>query len=81
MRFLANMAAAVLEASRVRPGQSVAGAPPNTTGACLVRPGGRDCYPAFWIRDFAMSIDCGLVPLGEQEHALMLTARCQSEED
>jgi len=28
-----------------------------------------------------MSIDCGLVPLGEQEHALMLTARCQSEED
>jgi len=81
MLFLKDLALAVLDASRVQPGQSVAGSTPNTTGKCLVRPGGRDCYPAFWIRDFAMSLESGLVPLDEIEHALLLTARCQAQED
>ncbi len=81
MLFLEDLAGAVLDSSRVRPGQSVAGRGPNTTGGSLIRPGGRDCYPAFWIRDFAMSLECGLIALEELEHALLLTARCQARED
>jgi len=57
LTYLIDLAAAVVEASRVRPGDSVAGYGPNTTGATLIRPGGRACYPAFWIRDFAMSLE------------------------
>ncbi|MBT3274263.1 MAG: hypothetical protein HN368_13990 [Spirochaetales bacterium] len=78
MRFLQDMTLEVLEQSRVRPGQSAAGERPNATGGNLIRPGGRDCYPAFWIRDFAMSLECGLVPVDEIEHALRLMARCQA---
>ena len=81
MLFLRDLAADVVEASRVRPGQSVAGQGPNTTGGTLIRPGGRQCYPALWIRDFAMSLECGLVQADEAEHALRLTARCQAKED
>lgn len=81
MLFLERLSLDVLEASRVRPGESVAGSGPNTTGGTLIRPGGRDCYPAFWIRDFAMSLACGLIPPSEIEHALRLTARCQARED
>ncbi len=81
MRFLRGLTADVLEASRVYPGQSVAGFGPNTTGGTLIRPGGRDCYPSYWIRDFAMSLECGLVSPSEIEHALLLTARCQQAAD
>lgn len=77
MEFLAVMARDTLEASRVPAGASVAGVGPNTTGGTVIRPGGRNAYPAFWIRDYAMSLDCGLVPEGEQRHALFLTARHQ----
>jgi len=79
--FLRGLARDVVEASRVWPGQSVAGSPPNTTGATLIRPGGRDCYPAFWIRDFAMSLDSGLITTEELEHALLLTAHLQADAD
>ena len=81
MLFLESLARDVLEASRVRSGRSVAGYGPNTTGGTLIRPGGRDCYPAFWIRDFAISLACGLVNPVEIEHGLRLTARCQAKED
>ena len=70
-----------MEASRVRPGQRVGSSTPNITGGTLIRPGGRDCYPAFWIRDFAMSLECGLIPPEEQRHALLLTAATQQAED
>ncbi len=79
--FLRQMAADLVEASRVRPGEMVAGYGPNTTGGTLIRPGGRDCYPAFWIRDYAMSLGCGLITPEEQEHALLLTARLQADAD
>ena len=69
MVFLRDLTADVVEASRVRPGQSVAGQGPNTTGGTLIRPGGRQCYPALWIRDFAMSLECGLVDAAEAEHS------------
>lgn len=81
MRFLREMTAAVLEASRVPPGVSVAGIGPNTTGAVLIRPGGRNAYPAFWIRDYAMSLESDLIPLDEQRHALLLTAAHQVDEE
>lgn len=81
MLFLKTLALEVLDASRVRPGQSVAGHGPNATGDTLIRPGGRACYPSYWIRDFAMSVECGLIPPAEIEHALVLTARCQASEE
>ncbi len=81
MQDLEHLAAAVVEASRVRPGESVAGHGPNATGGTLVRPGGRDCYPAFWIRDFAMSLSSGLIRPDEAIHALLLTAQLQAAED
>jgi len=81
LAYLEVLAAAVVEASRVRPGASVAGHGPNTTGETLVRPGGRDCYPAFWVRDFAMSLDAGLFTPAEVVHALVLTARLQADAD
>ncbi len=79
--FMVDLVLDVIEASRVAPGQSVGGYGPNTTGQTVIRPGGRDCYPAFWIRDFAMSLECGLVPRCEIEHALRLTATTQLSED
>ncbi|HQK77271.1 MAG TPA: hypothetical protein PKZ25_13845, partial [Candidatus Hydrogenedentes bacterium] len=75
MAFLRELTAAVLDASRVAPGAKVGGIGPNVTGGTVIRPGGRDCYPAFWIRDYAMSIDSGLVSVEEQRHMLLLTAR------
>ena len=79
--FLHKLTVAVIEASRVRPGESVREHGPNITGNTLIRPGGRNCYPAFWIRDFAMSLECGLITQEEQLHALRLTAKHQAKQD
>jgi len=81
MQYLTDLASAVVEASRVRPGESVAGIGPNVTGGTLVRPGGRECYPAFWIRDFAMSLNADLFTPEEVVHALLLTAGRQANEE
>lgn len=77
-KFLEGLTKNVLEDSRIYPGQSISkDFGPNNTGGVLIRPGGRDCYPAFWIRDYAMSLECGFVPPEEQKHMLMLTASTQ----
>ena len=81
MKFLEEMAKAVIESSRVRPGQSVGSSSANATGETLIKPGGGMCYPAFWIRDYAMSLDCGLIPVVEQRHALLLAAATQQAAD
>jgi hypothetical protein len=81
MHYLAELAAAVVDASRVAPGDRVAGYGPNVTGGTLIRPGGRDCYPAFWIRDFAMSLESGMIRPEEAVHALQLTLALQAEKD
>jgi hypothetical protein len=47
----------------------------------LIRPGGRDCYPAFWVRDFSMSLDCGLISAQEIRHALRVIAQAQNGAD
>ena len=81
LAFLHDITKAVLDSSRILPGQSVASEfGPNRTGGILIRPGGRNAYPAFWIRDYAMSLECGMIPLSEQKHMLLLTARSQCDQ-
>src|SRR2546425_714023 len=70
MTFLKELTEAVVESSRVRPGQSIGQSAANTTGGTLIRPGGRDCYPAFWVRDFAMSLESGCISAQEMVHHL-----------
>lgn len=78
MSFLADMARDVIEASRVRPNESVADSPKNVLGATVIRPGGRVCYPALWPRDFSMSLDCGLISAKEVREHLQIIARAQN---
>ncbi|WP_298652187.1 hypothetical protein [uncultured Proteiniphilum sp.] len=80
-RFLEEMVKDVTESSRIYPGQKLP-APfgSNHTGGVLIRPGGRDTYPAFWIRDYAMSIETGFVNKEEQKHMLLLTASTQCDQ-
>lgn len=79
--FLTGLTRDVVEASRVRPGQSVGVSGPNRTGGTLIKPGGRECYPAFWVRDHALSLASRMITLDEQRHALLLTAATQQAED
>ena len=81
MRFLEEMTAAVVQESRVSAGDSVGPYGPNVTGDTVIRPGGREDYPAFWIRDYAMSIESGQITIAEQRHMLFLTAKHQSDTD
>src|SRR3546814_20598149 len=68
--FLKGLTSAVLESSRIYPGQRLAdpfGA--NNSGGILIRPGGRDTYPSYWIRDYAMSLETGMVSSKEQKRS------------
>lgn len=81
LSFLEGMTKDVMEASRIRPKQIVSrehGG--NNTGETLIRPGGRDAYPSFWIRDYAMSLESGFVSQREQKHMLLLTAATQCDQ-
>ncbi len=81
MEFLKEMTKDVMESSRIYPGQKVSdefGC--NNSGGVLIRPGGRNCYPAFWIRDYAMSLESGFVLKEEQKHMLFLTASKQCDQ-
>ncbi len=74
--YLRDLTRDVVEAARVKPGDKRGRSAANTTGATLIMPGGS--YPAFWIRDFAMSLDSGFITVEEMRHHLTLTARCQN---
>lgn len=79
--FLEKMTKDVMDSSRIHPGQFIStefGA--NNTGGPLIRPGGRNAYPSFWIRDYAMSLETGFVSLAEQKHMLQLTAATQCDQ-
>ncbi len=77
--FLETLTRIIMDSSRIHPGQRVADAfGPNRTGGVLIKPGGRDSYPAFWIRDYAMSLETGFVTSEEQKHMLLLTASTQA---
>jgi hypothetical protein len=78
MVFLKQLAAATIERARVRSGETRGRMPANDRGFTLITPGGH--YPAFWIRDFAMSLDCGLIGAEEVLPQLELIARCQNGE-
>lgn len=79
--FLEGITKAVLDTSRIKPGQTLP-APygKNNTGGTLIRPGGRDTYPSFWIRDYAMSLETGFLSKAEQKHMLLLTASTQCDQ-
>jgi hypothetical protein len=81
LSFLEGMTRDVLEASRIYPDQYISkefGS--NKTGETIIRPGGRNAYPSFWIRDYAMSLETGLISKKEQLHMLMLTASTQCDQ-
>jgi hypothetical protein len=78
VRFLREMARDVIEAARVRPGQRVGTSPANTLGHTVIRPGGRKDYPAMWVRDFSMSLDCGLIERAEIEQHFRLIVSKQN---
>jgi hypothetical protein len=61
MDFLRGLTRDVVAASRVPPGQKSGGSPTNSCGFTLIMPGGRGSYPAYWVRDFAMSLQSGFV--------------------
>ena len=81
LQFLESLTRAVVDSSRILPGQQVSkefGG--NNTGGTLIRPGGRTSYPSFWIRDYAMSLESGFISLQEQKHMLLLTASTQNDQ-
>lgn len=80
LSFLENITMAVMDSSRINPQQSIPGFGANKTGGTLIRPGGRTTYPAFWIRDYAMSLETGFVKKEEQKHMLLLTASTQCDQ-
>lgn len=79
--FLEEMTKAVLDSSRIKPGVVISSSfGPNNTGGTLIRPGGKENYPAFWIRDYAMALETGMISLQEQKHMLLLTASTQCDQ-
>jgi hypothetical protein len=77
--FLRDMTRDVMAASRVLPGSNGGGQWPltNSCGFALLTPG-KDTYPAFWIRDFAMSIDSGFITTDELREHLLLICQVQN---
>tara|TARA_R110002049_G_scaffold61722_2_gene165654 strand:+ start:1399 stop:2961 length:1563 start_codon:yes stop_codon:yes gene_type:complete len=79
-QFLESLTATIIDSSRIYPGQKVADQMGNNnTGSILVKPGGRGSYPAFWIRDYAMSLESGYITGDEQRNMLILTAATQAD--
>ena len=80
MRFLEGLTSDVMEQSRIYSQQYISETfGSNKTGGTLIRPGGKDAYPSFWIRDYAMSLETGMVTEEEQLHMLTLTASTQAD--
>ncbi len=80
-KFLEGLTKDVVERSRIQPKQVISkefGG--NNSGGTLIKPGGSDAYPAFWIRDYAMSIESGFITLEEQKHMLRMTASGQCDQ-
>lgn len=83
LAFLEELARDVVDSSRILPGQdlppSIRSYGPNRSGITLIKPGGRDCYPSFWVRDYAMSLESGFITDQEQIDILLYTAARQSD--
>lgn len=77
--YLRELTAAVINAAIVKAGDIIPSAGRNSTGIDFLCPGGRDCcYAAFWIRDFVMSLESGLVPKEIAQSSFELFARNQA---
>lgn len=81
LAFLAGLTRATVEASRVRPGEKIGDYPRNSLPHTVIRPGGRQCYPAVWTQDFCMTLDSGFVTDEEARQHLMLIANGQNGRD
>lgn len=83
LEFLEELTRVVVDSSRILSGQDLPPAimsyGPNRSGITLIKPGGRDCYPSFWIRDYAMSLESGFITPDEQSGILLYTAARQSD--
>jgi hypothetical protein len=78
LTFLEGLTKVVIDSSTVEPEKKINDKfGPNSSGGALITPGGRGCYPSFWIRDYAMSLDCGMIDRKSQLHHLLLTASTQ----
>ncbi len=81
--FLSDLTRVVIDSSRILPGEDLPSAirsyGPNQSGITLIKPGGRDCYPSFWIRDYALSLESGFITDQEQLDILLFTAARQSD--
>ncbi|MEI7523558.1 MAG: hypothetical protein WCJ95_04465 [Mariniphaga sp.] len=80
-KYLVGLTKDVVERSRIQPKQVISkefGG--NNSGGTLIKPGGSEAYPAFWIRDYAMSIESGFINLQEQKHMLLMTASGQCDQ-
>ena len=75
-KFLEQMTKDVVESSRVKSGDKARDVV-NNLGGTIIRPGGRDCYPSYWVRDYAMSVASGFITKEEQKFHLMITAKTQ----
>ncbi len=78
LSFLSTMARDVMEKAKVYPGRVSGSGEKNNSGGTLITPGGN--YPAFWIRDYAMSLETGFVSAKDQRHMLHLTASTQCDQ-
>lgn len=79
-KFLEILTKTIIDSSRIYPGERITEQMgTNNTGGILVKPGGRGSYPAFWIRDYAMSLESGFISGEEQRHMLLLTASTQAD--
>ena len=79
-KYLETLTETIIDSSRIYPGERVADQMGNNnTGGILVKPGGRGSYPAFWIRDYVMSLEPGFISREEQRHMLLLTASTQAD--
>ena len=80
--YLEKLTKEVVDSSRILPGQelpaSIKSYGPNNMGITLIKPGGRDSYPAFWIRDYAMSLESGFISKKEQLDILLFVASKQA---
>lgn len=76
LSFLREMTRDVIEAARVQPGERKGSNVANSVGFPLLTPGGN--YPAYWIRDFSMSLGSGFITADEMLAHLRLAARCQN---
>ena len=81
LTFLEGLTKDVMESARIYPNQFISNEiGSNNSGGTLIRPGGREAYPSFWIRDYALSLGTGFVTAAEQKHMLLLTASMQCDQ-